>query len=332
MKNIKRIVAMTVLGAMLTTNISLVNAEWIHTKEILHHSIHFLMTKDQKNANKDRQLCKKWTSFDILNDDGTLDYTYYPKWCQPKIDYSKIKLNTDVEFDWNDYENNSDWVDDFIKNLFWEKKIEETDVMKDEQDTIMEDDMNFEEMNEENFDFVDDLFSDNSEESEEENLETEYNDQPIDNETEAGEEDFDDMDDMLKEIFWKANTEYKIGLKWKQIVSAIREFNSSKVKIRVWNIEVNVLANDMNYNSKVANLLKQIDNEFKIDSIKNDFAKNISRVSYSLSTYNDTIDLETKEVFRNKLVNDLRKLKKKYKILKKKDRIISKSLEKRGQL
>jgi hypothetical protein len=42
--------------------------------------------------------------------------------------------------------------------------------------------------------------------------------------------------------------------------------------------------------------------------------------------------LETKEVFKNKLINDFKKLKKKYKILKKKDWIISKSLEKRGQL
>jgi hypothetical protein len=88
----------------------------------------------------------------------------------------------------------------------------------------------------------------------------------------------------------------------------------------------------MDYNSKVATLLRQVDNEFNIDSIKNDFAKNISKVSYSLSTYNNTNDLETKKVFRNKLVSDLKKLKKKYKILKKKDRIISKSLEKRGQL
>jgi hypothetical protein len=75
----------------------------------------------------------------------------------------------------------------------------------------------------------------------------------------------------------------------------------------------------MNYNSKVAILLKQIDDEFKIDSIKNDFAKNVSKVSYSLSTYNNTTDLETKEVFKNKLINDFKKLKKKYKILKKKD-------------
>jgi len=80
-------------------------------------------------------------------------------------------------------------------------------------------------------------------------------------------------------------------------------------------------------------LLSKVDNEFKVDSIKNDFAKNVSNVSYSLSTYLDKdINEETKDVFRKKLVNDLKTLKKKYKVLKRKDFIVSKTLEKRGEL
>ena len=82
----------------------------------------------------------------------------------------------------------------------------------------------------------------------------------------------------------------------------------------------------------MAILLNKVNNEFKIDSIKNDFAKNVSNVSYSLSTYENTTDSETKEIFRKKLINDLNTLKKKYTKLKFKDSIISTTLEKRGQL
>jgi hypothetical protein len=88
MKNIKKITASVIITTLLlSSNTSLVNAEWIHSTEILHQSIPFLMSKEERNANKDKQLCKIASSFDILNDDGTLNYTYYPQGCQPKIDY-----------------------------------------------------------------------------------------------------------------------------------------------------------------------------------------------------------------------------------------------------
>jgi len=319
MKNFRRITVGLILWTLLLTNISSLNAEWIHnTKTLyeLHNGFWLTMTKKQKNANKDRQLCKIATSFDILNDDGTLNYTYYPQGCQPKIDYSSI-YNDSGEKNIN----NVDWVDNFINDLFWESIIEKDDNLTPEK------------VSDESLDFLDDLFWDSSSSAEENNYDfSSASEEPVDEDTTDSEETIEDADQLLKEIFWKTNTDSKISLKWKQIVSAIREFNSSKVRIRVWSIETNVLSDDMDYNSKAATLLRQVDNEFNIDSIKNDFAKNISKVSYSLSTYNNTTDLETKEVFRNKLVSDLKKLKKKYKILKKKDRIISKSLEKRGQL
>ena len=275
-----------------------------------------------KNATKDKQLCKIATSFDILNDDWTLNYTYYPQWCQPKIDYSNVYEDSDIDF-----ESDNKWVDNFINDLFGGSIIEKKEIVE------KDDNLTPEKVGGESLDFLDDLFWDSSSSAEEENYDfSSASEEPVDEDTTNSEETIEDADDILKEIFGKTNTDSKISLKWKQIVSAIREYNSSKVRIRVWNIEANVISDDMDYNTKVANLLRQVDNEFKIDSIKNDFAKNVSRVSYSLSTYNDTTDLETKEVFRNKLVTDLKKLKKKYKILKKKDRIISKSLEKRGQL
>ena len=82
----------------------------------------------------------------------------------------------------------------------------------------------------------------------------------------------------------------------------------------------------------MAILLNRINREFNIDSIKNDFAKNVSNLSYSLSTYENTTDSETKRVFKQKLKRDISKLKKKYKILKFKDKIISKAIAKRNAM
>jgi hypothetical protein len=82
----------------------------------------------------------------------------------------------------------------------------------------------------------------------------------------------------------------------------------------------------------MAILLNKVNAEFKVDSIKNDFAKNVSNLSYSLSTYNDTTDLETKKVFEQKLKRDISKLKKKYKTLKFKDTIISKAIATRNSI
>ena len=79
----------------------------------------------------------------------------------------------------------------------------------------------------------------------------------------------------------------------------------------------------------MAMLLNKIDREFNIDSIKNDFAKNINMLSYTFSTYNKTTDKEIKKVFKNKLKTDIKKLKKKYKVLKFKDRVITKFLNKK---
>ncbi|MDQ7009177.1 MAG: hypothetical protein Q9M94_02705, partial [Candidatus Gracilibacteria bacterium] len=94
----------------------------------------------------------------------------------------------------------------------------------------------------------------------------------------------------------------------------------------------NIISEDLEYASKVAILLNKIDKDFKINSIKNSLSKNISNISYSLYTYKNTTDSETKEVFRNKLIKDVQTLRKKYITLKKKDYMISKTLEKRGQL
>jgi len=337
MKNFRKITASFVLASMFLLNVPTVNSEWIHKTEYLHHSPMWLASKEVRSATKDKQLCKIATSFDILNEDWTVKYTYYPQGCQPKtvesiFHYNGIDSNNQDE----------DWVNGFIKWLFFDWS-EETDFPREtdwseETDWYEETDSEYEYFssetdkinNTDGLDFVDGLFWNTSDLTEDETEFSSASEEPDDSTT--SDDSIQDADDILKEIFWKTNGNINTSLKGSKLISTIRKFSESKIKIRVGNIEANVLSNDMNYNSKVANLLKQIDEEFKINSFKNDFAKKIWKVSYSLSTYKNTTDLETKKVFRNKLINDIKKLQKSYKVLKKKDRIISKILEKRGQL
>ena len=298
MKNFRKITASTVLISMFLLNVPVVNSEWIHKTERLHHAPFWLASKEVKNATKDKQLCKIATSFDILNKDWTIKYTYYPQGCQPKVDES---ISNDTDYENNDIDSNNqneDWVNNFIKWLFSDELTE-----TDNENIWTESDENI-------VPVEDDFVEDKTE---------------PDNSTQ-------DADDILKEIFWKTNENINISLKGSKLISTIRNFSKSKVKIRVGSIEANVLSNNMDYNLNVANLLKEVDDSFKIDAIKNSFAKKIWKVSYSFYTYKNTTDLETKKVFKVKLINDIRKLQKSYKILKKKDRIISKTLEKRGQL
>jgi hypothetical protein len=134
-----------------------------------------------------------------------------------------------------------------------------------------------------------------------------------------------------KNIFTYKN-EWENSLKWKKLISTIKNFKNHKLIIRVWDIKANVLKGKNIYNIKVASLLEKVNNEFKIDSIKNDFAKNINNLSYSLSTYTETSDIEVKKVFKKQLIKDLQNISKKYETLKLKDKMISITLEKRGQL
>ena len=294
----KKITAVAVLCAILLTNVPFVNAEWKHNTEYLKHWFPSLMSKAEKSATKDKQLCKIATSFEILNYDGTVKEIYYPQGCQEKKE--DIEDIEDIEDNETISNEDNENVDGFINNIFW------------------------------------DTSESNKEETVESNDYTEPNNidensSETDN-TNSGSTQDESVDDLFKDIFWKTNNNTNLSLKGSKFVKTINDYSKQKIRIRVGNVEANVLWNDMEYNAKVATLLKQIDSELKINSIKNSLAKNISNVSYSFSTYKNTTDLETKEVFRNKLVKDLKTLKKKYKILKNKDAMISATLERRGQL
>ena len=311
MKKFKKSIAIAVLASIILSNVSLASAEWTHTTDRLHHWFPLMMSKEERNANKDKQLCKIDTSFDILNKDWTVKYTYYPQWCQP-TESEQTSIFNSIDKTWEDYNK----ADGFILDIFWNDLKQDSEYMEntgslDTTDTTW-------------LDFVDDIFTDWN--WWEENIEfNSASEEPIDN-TDSGstDESTQDADELLKDIFWKTNLDSNLSLKSSKFVKTIKDYSKNKIRIRVGNIEANVISDDMDYNIKVAQFLAKVDKDFNINSFKNDFAKKVSNVSYSYSTYNNTTDEETKKVFRAKLVNDIKKLKKSYKILKKKDRIISK--------
>jgi hypothetical protein len=115
-------------------------------------------------------------------------------------------------------------------------------------------------------------------------------------------------------------------IKIKKLAPTIRDFAKTKLRIQILEIKANFIGDNKSYNESMSILLNKVNTEFKIDSIKNDFAKYVSNLSYSLSTYETTTDLETKIVFEKKLGRDIEKLKRKYKKFKFKDTIISKAI------
>lgn len=300
------------------------------TNSRLKHIPFWLMKGNERNARKDEQLCKIAYSFDILNDDGTLKYTYYPQGCKAPI-YEGIGEEIENNDGNNNDGNNNDEIDNFLGNIFWDN-IQEDNTQEDTpSNETTESDTDFSlDNSSDGLEFIDNIFSDSSSLSEDDIDFSSASDEPIDEEESL--EEIDNVDDLLKDIFSYNIDKKSVSLKGSKFIKTIRDYSKEKVKIRVWAVEANILWEDVDYTSKVVKLLSKIDEEFKIDSIKNDLSKNISNISFSLSTYQNTKDSETKKVFKNKLIKDLQTLKKKYSTLKKKDYMISKTLEKRGQL
>ena len=298
MKKIKQIIATGLLSSVLFTNIPLTTAEWVHTNRKLIHKPFWLFNAQDKNRNKNEQLCDQGYTFDILDENWNKIEEYIPEWCKKEIFEEELPIQEETPE-----------TDDFLNNLFLDIWDENNEVV--EPDNSLENEI---------------LEPNNS--LEEEKIEPDSN---KDNE----------MDDLLKNLFWKtinkrldiSKVNNDLNLWAKNLVSTIKNFSSNKLEFNLWAITVNLLKYQPEYNSKITSLLSRVDKEFRVDSIKNDFAKNISTLSYSLSTYTDTKNTpETREVFRKKLINDLKTLKKKYKILKRKDMIVAKTLEKRGEL
>jgi len=295
----KKITSGVILTSMILLNISVSTAEWKHIETKFSTINPLLMTEKQKNARKDEQLCKIATSFDILNDDGTVKYTYYPQGCQKKEE--KTSSGTFEKSSMKEDQNSNldeESVNAFINNIFGiEKDKEEV-----QSSTWM--------------------------------IESTQTGQ-IDNSqtTSSGDIENDpDVKDLFKFLEWKLDTKDNLALKGHKMAKTIKDYSKQKIRIRVGKVEANALSSDMAYTQKVAALLKWVDRDFHLDFVKNDYAKNISDLSYSLYTYKNTKDPETKKVFKNQLIKDVKKLKRKYKILKFKDLLIYKTLQLRWEI
>lgn len=139
----------------------------------------------------------------------------------------------------------------------------------------------------------------------------------------AGDSSSEDIDAMLKSLF--GQTDDSLNVSSKDYKTALSNFFFNKAEVQVGSLEVKWITSDENYNSAVAKFASKIDDEFKIQSIKEDFIKHLDKVAFSYYSYNSlNSSSSAKEVFKTKLVSDLKNLATKYEILKKKDRIISK--------
>ena len=129
--------------------------------------------------------------------------------------------------------------------------------------------------------------------------------------------------DKLKTV--KLNEEiYTIA--WKQMASSVRSYALNKSKILIWEYtEIKGLKNRDYYNGLVAGIFTDFSNKVKINKFQNEFAQNLSAISFSLSSYQDeNLNIDTRDFFRKKFVNDLKKLQVSYtKIQKKEDKIMN---------
>lgn len=157
---------------------------------------------------------------------------------------------------------------------------------------------------------------------------------PEDSAAENDSESLEDIDALFLELFGQiidtdntVSDDREFTLRWRELFKTIQAYSQAKETIVVWWIEAVVLEWNEEYKNTIISILSKVDNEFWIDSIKNDFAKNISDLSYSLLNHENTeLSIETRAGFKNKVITDINKIERKYKILKRKDAIISHGL------
>jgi hypothetical protein len=87
---------------------------------------------------------------------------------------------------------------------------------------------------------------------------------------------------------------------------------------------------DEDYNKKVNALLNKINKDMKVTSIKQDMVRYIDTMSTSYGIMNDeTVSDELRAIFKAKLVQDIERVEKKLIVLKRKDFVVNRVLNKR---
>lgn len=123
--------------------------------------------------------------------------------------------------------------------------------------------------------------------------------------------------------------EYKLTSK--KYITWVRTFISNKREVRQkYGLQVSYVKSDDEYNNTIDLLLKDINNNMKIKSIKQDMVKHIDTMSTSYAVANDdSVDEDLRKTFKAKLENDVERVQQKMKVLKRKDYIVNKALKER---
>lgn len=125
------------------------------------------------------------------------------------------------------------------------------------------------------------------------------------------------------------NTSYKLTSK--TYITWVRTFIKNKREIKQkYGLQVSYVKSDEEYNKTIDKLLKDINKNMKIQSIKQDMVKHIDTMSTSYAVSNDdTASDELRKIFKIKLENDIARVQQKLKVLKRKDYIVNKALTER---
>ncbi len=282
--------------------------------------------------------CVEWSNFSVLDDYGNIISTHKDTKCIEQWSYN----NSYNEIYSDPYVDNSwdvSWdVGGFLNDLFWTDEV----VVPTYQEPVRETEVN----NSESEAFLNNLFW-NSLEGTDTYVEPSMTSEPVytapaqtvtptQTTTETSTQSLEDIDALFSDLFGRISDEDLIKedekeftLKGKELFKTIKAYSQAKETITVWWIDATVLEWDDNYNNKIVEILTRVDNEFTIDSIKNDFAKNIWDLSYSVINYkNNDLNSSTRDKFKNEIISNIVTIERKYKILKRKDSIISRSLAK----
>ena len=309
MKNFKKIVAILILFSLTFSSINIVKAEW---------------EEETNNATNARVIPT------VSNDPRVTIRTEQKKEIEVEVDTWPHKhklwtwsLSLFHKPAWmylldNKMACDEKWATYFIVNAKWEKikkiSINCSVVFKDEEKTK---------------EVIEDVFEDV--EGNGESLESDE-DITIENNNEESESD-DEVDIFIEDLLWKNSSNklktVKLNTKIytiasKKMSSSIKEYSLNKTKILIWDYtEIKGLKNRDYYNGLVVRIFTQFAEKVGINKFQNEFAKNLSTISFSLSSYQDeNLDMETREFFRKKFVNDLRKLQISYSKIQKKENTI----------
>jgi len=123
-----------------------------------------------------------------------------------------------------------------------------------------------------------------------------------------------------------------IKINSKDYISSVIKFNSNKRKLeKEWLLSYVSIKWDDKYNTWIQKIVKKVNFEFNLNSLKGDLIKYLDNMTISYWIYNDsTIDKSITDKFKQKFEKDKAIFNARYKVIKVKDYIINRTLKKRA--